>query len=138
MSYSLVHLVTPHCSIRKKRGLLVYKQGDQEKNLPIEDIRGVVIATKSVSLSDNLICSLVNNGAFILHCDDQYKPLGITAPLDRIVNAETLNHQVFASAKLKNQIWKLLLQEKVQKQINQLQFMQSQHEYLQTQLNKKI
>ena len=41
LSYYLLHLMSPGIYLHKERGLLRYERGDERKQLPLEDIRGV-------------------------------------------------------------------------------------------------
>ena len=134
MSYHLLHLVNPNSYLSKRRGLIHCQQGERTMQMPIEDIRGVIIATKSITLSDSLIVALLDNGAFILHCDDSYQPLGITEPLAKIVNRDLLYKQVYCSDSLRQAIWTKLLYAKINAQSRQLQLLDLDNSYLQQQL----
>ena len=100
LSYYLLHLMSPGIYLHKERGLLRYERGDERKQLPLEDIRGVIIVTEKVTLTDRLIVALLENGAFILHCDKKYRPIGLTEPLPKIIKREVACQQARCTKKL--------------------------------------
>ena len=130
MSYYLLHLFTPDIHLRKERGLLRYAHGDERRQLPLEDIRGVIIVTKNVTLTDRLIAALLENGAFILHCDQKYRPIGLTEPLPKIIKRDVAYHQARCSQKLQAAIWHCLLRAKIDNQRRLLKNIGARHAYL--------
>ncbi len=68
MSHHLRHLISPNFFINKQNGPLNYERGDELRQLPLDDIRGVIIATKAITLTDAIISALLENGALILQC----------------------------------------------------------------------
>ncbi len=130
MSYHVLHLMSPDIHLHKERGLLRYERGDERRQLPIEDIRGVVIVTEKVTLTDRLIAALLENGAFILHCDKKYRPLGLTEPLPKIIKRDVAYHQARCSKKLQTDIWRRILRGKIDNQRILLHRIGARHDYL--------
>lgn len=136
MSYYLIHLLSPNISLYKDRGSLHYiRHGEEERKLPLEDIRGVIIATQEVKLTDRLIVALAENGAFILHCDKKYQPIALTEPLVQTVKKTVLINQTRATKKLQADIWQSILQAKTQNQKIVLQSINAEYSYLEEHLN---
>ena len=137
MSYYLVHLLSPNISLCKQRGSLYYTNHNEEKRrLPLEDIRGVIIATQQVNLTDRLISALTENGAFILHCDKKYQPVALTEPLVQTTKKTVLINQARATKKLQADIWQLVLREKTENQKTVLQSINANYSYLEKHLEK--
>ena len=136
MSHHLLHLLSPNIFINKQNGLLNYVRGDERRQLPLEDIRGVIIATKGVTLTDAIISALLENGAFILHCNAQYQPIGLTEPTAKIVRRKVAQCQAKATQKLCKALWQRLLRQKIQNQRNTLKFIGCSTDYLDKQLNQ--
>jgi len=134
LSYYILHLMSPDIELHKERGLLRYRRGDERKQLPLEDIRGVVIVTERVTLTDNLISALLENGAFILHCDKKYRPVGLTEPLPKIIKRDAAYHQARCSKRFQTVVWNRLLRAKVDNQRRLLKSMGARHAYLQERL----
>ena len=140
MSYYLIHLLSPNISLCKNRGSLHYiDHNEEERKLPLEDIRGVIIATQQVKLTDRLIAALTQNGAFILHCDKKYQPVALTEPLTQTVKKTVLINQARATKKLQSDIWQLIVRAKVENQKTVLQNIDAKYDYLEKHLeNPKI
>ncbi len=137
MSYYLLHLMSPGIYLRKERGLLRYERGDERKQLPLEDIRGVIIVTENVTLTDSLITALLENGAFILHCDKKYRPIGLTEPLPKIIKRDVAYHQARCTKKFQAAVWQRLLRAKVDNQRRLLKSMGARHAYLESKLENE-
>ena len=137
MSYYLLHLMSPGIYLHKERGLLRYERGDERRQLPLEDIRGVIIVTENVTLTDSLITALLENGAFILHCDKKYRPIGLTEPLPKIIQRDVAYHQARCTKKLQAAIWQRLLRTKIDNQRKLLKLMGARHAYLETKLGNE-
>lgn len=129
--------MSPGIYLHKERGLLRYECGDERRQLPLEDIRGVIIVTENVTLTDRLVVALLENGAFILHCDKKYRPIGLTEPLPKIVKRDVAYHQARCTKKLQVAIWRRLLHAKIDNQRRLLKHMGARHIYLETRLGDK-
>ena len=137
MSYYLLHLMSPDIYLHKERGLLRYERGDERRQLPLEDIRGVIIVTENVTLTDRLIAALLENGAFILHCDKKYRPIGLTEPLSKIIKRDVAYQQARCTKKLQAAIWQRLLRTKIDNQRRLLKNMGARHAYLEMKLGNE-
>ncbi len=110
MSFHLIHVLTPGARLGRERGRLVCKFLDStSKSLPIEDVRGVIVAARGVSFSSDCLAALLEVDAFVLHCDSRFQPVGMTSPLPRMSQSGVALSQVTASERLKREIWKNLL-----------------------------
>lgn len=131
--------MSPDIHLHKERGLLRYQRGDERRQLPLEDIRGVIIVTEKVTLTDRLIAALLDNGAFILHCDKKYRPIGLTEPLPKIIKRKAAYQQARCTKKLQAAIWQRLLRAKIDNQRRLLKHIGARHAYLETHLkNHKL
>ena len=117
--------------------MLRYQRGEERKQLPLEDIRGVIIVTEKVTLTDRLIIALLENGAFILHCDKKYRPIGLTEPLPKIIKRNVAHQQARCTKKLQAAIWKCLLRAKIHNQQRLLKNIGARHTYLESRLNNE-
>ena len=105
--------------------------------MPLEDIRGVIIATEGVTLTNTLVCELLEQGAFILHCDKKYQPVGLTEPLPQTINRDLSRSQACCEPKLRTMIWKKLLHGKLINQIAVLRIMKAPYSYLEKYLEQE-
>ena len=130
--------MSPDIRLHKRRGLLRYERGDERRQLPLEDIRGVVIVTEKVTLTDALISALLENGAFILHCDKKYRPIGLTEPLPKIIKRDVAYCQARCTKKLQSEIWQRLLRAKIDNQRILLKIIGARHLYLEKRLTNAV
>ncbi len=139
MSYYLLHILSGDCFIKKERGNLIYENRDsnEERQIAIEDLRGIILAAPNITLTDQLIRAIITQDAFILHCNDKYQPVGITTPLQKLVNVKVAHNQVHAAKNLNSEIWQRLLNTKIQNQIIMLKFVQGRYNYLLQKLQEK-
>ena len=116
-----------------------YQRGEERRQLPLEDIRGVIIVAENVTLTDYLIAALLENGAFILHCDKKYRPIGLTEPLPKIIKRDVAYHQARCTKKLQAVIWQRLLHAKIDNQFRLLKNIGARYDYLEMHLkNHKL
>ncbi len=114
MSYHIVHILTHGALLARERGFLVCRPpkdatDEQEKKLPLEDIRAVVIAARGVTLTSNAISGILEQDGMILHCDESYSPVGMTMPLPRIIDTRAYLNQASQPKRLNEKIWLRLL-----------------------------
>lgn len=113
----------------RQRQLLVY-DSDNELigKVPFEDIGLVVLENAMITISQNVVNSLLSNTSVIIWCDEKHMPSGLLQP---IVGNSTLTEnariQIECSEPLKKQAWKLTIQAKIRNQaallkINQLNY----------------
>jgi CRISPR-associated protein Cas1 len=113
MSYHVLHVLQPFCTLAKERGFIVCRAQDHsEKNLPHEDVRAVVIAARGVNMSSSFVSAILESNAVILHCNDSYQPCGITTALPRVVDRTAFLRQATRPKRLNEGLWQTLLRGK--------------------------
>ena len=139
MSYYLLHILRYGSVLTKRRGNLIceHKQSGKTRQIALEDLRGVILATPDVLLSDQLISTILEHNSFILHCNKKYQPIGITAPLERLTRTEVAVAQTKATDRLNAAIWSLLLTTKIRNQIAVLKRLERNTGYLVRKLKEK-
>ncbi len=142
MTNQILHINSEDTFIRKHRGKIVceYKDERLTREMPIEDIRGLVVASKRTILTSNIISTLLENDSFILHCDSNYIPVGLTEPIERVIRKDALLKQANGSnSKLHKQIAKEIIKQKVDNQAKALEVMGEDNKYIVNQIeNKKV
>ena len=114
MSYHVVHILTHGALLARERGFLICRPPKGatdavEKKLPLEDIRAVVIAARGVTLTSNAISGILEQDGLILHCDESYRPVGVTTPLPRIIDTRAYLNQARQPQRLNERLWNRLL-----------------------------
>lgn len=139
MSYHLLHILSHGSSLFKVRGSLVLKNEKEkiDKKIPIEDVRAIIIAAKGISFSDGLLSALLAHHVIILHCNEKFSPIGLSAPMDRIIDKEVYLGQVNATKKNKQELWQKILAMKINNQMAVCHFLKIDIEYLEKNKNNE-
>lgn len=113
MSFHILHIFQHGSTLAKERGFIVSRARDgSERRMPHEDLRAVIIAARGVTLTSNFVSAVLETDGIILHCNESYKPCGITAPLQRVIDRRAFLHQAACPKQLNARIWKRLLRGK--------------------------
>jgi CRISPR-associated protein Cas1 len=113
MSFHILHVLQHGALLAKERGFIVSRAQDgSERRMPHEDLRAVIIAARGVTLTSNFISAVLETDGIILHCNESYKPCGITAPLQRVVDQRAFLHQASCPKRLNERLWGRLLRGK--------------------------
>src|ERR1043166_2856205 len=113
MSYHILHIFQHGAMLGKERGFIVCRApGKPELRRPHEDVRAIIIAARGVTMSSNFISAVLETNGIILHCDENYQPCGITAPLVRVTDSRAYLNQVSRPKKLNERLWQRLLRGK--------------------------
>lgn len=113
MSFHILHVFQHGALLAKDRGFIVSRAQDgSERRMPHEDLRAVIIAARGVTLTSNFVSAVLETDGIILHCNESYKPCGITAPLQRVIDQRAFLHQAACPKRLNERIWGRLLRGK--------------------------
>ena len=139
MSYHILHLTTPNCYLSIDRGLLFcdYKTGEK-KSVAISDIRAIIVATQGVAFSNNCLSKLMENNVVILHCNNSYRPVGWSVPLERIVRPKVFYCQIEQNIDFETKLWKKILLSKVTNQAQNLDLIGNNEHNLYKLINKPL
>ncbi|HVM50259.1 MAG TPA: type II CRISPR-associated endonuclease Cas1 [Candidatus Acidoferrum sp.] len=122
MSYHILHVFQHGAVLGRERGFVTCRvDGLEDRRLPLEDVRAVVIAARGVTLTSNFLSGLLETDGIVLHCDERYQPCGWTAPLGRVVDLRAFQHQAKRPRKLNNHLWREMLRGKTLNQTRVLQ-----------------
>lgn len=122
MSFHILHVFQHGAILAKERGFIVCRAQDgSEQRRPHEDLRAVIIAARGVTLTSNFVSAVLETDGIILHCNESYKPCGVTAPLQRVVDDRAFLHQASRPKRLNERLWGRLLRGKTVNQQRVLQ-----------------
>jgi len=62
-----------------------------------------------VTLTSSAVAGVLEQDGILLHCDSRYAPIGVTAPLPRVIDATAYLHQAKQPKVLNRQVWNKLL-----------------------------
>ncbi len=139
MTYHILHITTPNCRLSTDRGLLFceFKNSDT-KMIALDDIKALVIATFGVSFSNSCLAKLLESDVIILHCNDKYKPVGLSLPLERIVRQKVFYNQIAQNEEFERDLWKEILKCKVLNQAKNLDLMNIEGHNLYKLINRPL
>ena len=121
MSYHILHITTPNCSLFVDRGILFCKyKDDTENKIAISDIRAIIIATHQISFTNSCISKLLEENVAILHCNNSYKPIGWSVGLDKVIKTKAFYNQIKQNQDFEINLWKKILKQKIQNQAHNI------------------
>jgi CRISPR-associated protein Cas1 len=122
MSHHILHVFQHGALLGRERGFMFCRaQDESERRLPLDDIRAVIIAARGVTLTSSFLSGMLETDAIVLHCDDRYQPCGWTAPLARVVDLQTFEHQTAKPRRLNERLWREMIRTKTLNQSRVLQ-----------------
>ncbi|MCF7905779.1 type II CRISPR-associated endonuclease Cas1 [Candidatus Gracilibacteria bacterium] len=138
MSWHVLHILTPDIHLKKYRGFLQCKKdGKTQQQIPLEDIKCVVLAAQGTIFSSKVLSALLEHKVGIIHCDDRFVPCGMTMPILETINPQILERQVLAK-KLKDALWQKILRQKIENQATVLELIGTDAEYVREESRKKL
>lgn len=130
MSFHILHVLQHGAILSKDRGFAVCKAEDkEERRLPIEDVRAVIIAARGVTLTSNFVSAVLETDGIILHCNESYQPCGVTHSLGRVIDKRAFLNQVSQPKRLNERLWRRILRGKTrnQQRVLEMQGLSSPH-----------
>jgi CRISPR-associated protein Cas1 len=83
MSFHIVSIDSPQCSLTCKDGRLIRKApGEPDRSLPLEDIASIIITSFSASIHSNLFLEAAKHGVALIICE-AFKPVSLVLPANR-------------------------------------------------------
>ena len=84
------------CRLNVRYGQLVVRKDDEpEKSIPIEDICAVIIANKATTYTHSVLSELLASNCAVVICDDTSHPSGMLLPLaGNYIQTETFRYQI--------------------------------------------
>jgi CRISPR-associated protein Cas1 len=82
----------------------------------LDDILAVIVAAKGVSFSAECLSALLRRNSIVLHCDHNYKPIGKTVGLHRVVHNELVDINIHQDIFYLRQIWDKIILSKIKNQ----------------------
>ena len=121
MSYHIVSIDSPQCSLSCRDGQLTCKTAEGEKRLPLEDIASIIITSFSASIHSHLFLEAAKHGVALIICE-AFKPVSLVLPANR--STDTILSRAMLSLKeaTRQQLWQKTVDAKCQNQWALAQF----------------
>ncbi|NOU19365.1 MAG: type II CRISPR-associated endonuclease Cas1 [Bacteroidales bacterium] len=93
--------------------------GNEKKQMtaPVEDIGVVLLDSYQITITHQLLNSLLANNTAVITCNEKHMPYGLLLPLEgNTLQSERFKDQMEASVPLKKQLWQQTVQAKIANQ----------------------
>lgn len=97
---------------------------DEYLNIPLTDINTVIFTHQKAVITSSLIAALIEANISIIICDNKNDPIGIFQPFNgHSLVFKQLNNQLNWKITRKKKLWKYIVEEKIQSEIECLNFL---------------
>jgi CRISPR-associated protein Cas1 len=117
MSYHIVSIDSPQCSISCRDGQLTCRTDDGERKLPLEDVASIIVTSFSASIHSELIVQAAKHGVALIICE-AFKPVSLLLPANRSTDTLLTRAQISLSEKIRAQLWQKTVDAKCQNQFS--------------------
>jgi len=117
MSYHIVSIDAPDCSLSCKEGQLTCKTAESTKSIPLEDVAAIIITSFSASIHSKLLLEAAKHGVGMVICEN-FKPASLVLPANRSTDTLLTRSQAYIPAQLKQRLWHKTIDAKCQNQFS--------------------
>src|SRR5665213_346842 len=115
MSYHIVSIDSPQCSLSCKDGQLTCKTAEGEKKLPLEDVASIIITSFSASIHSQLFLEAAKHGVALIICES-FKPVSLVLPANRSTDTLLSRALLSLTANARHLLWQKTIDAKCQNQ----------------------
>jgi CRISPR-associated protein Cas1 len=115
MSYHIVSIDSPNCSLTCKDGQLVYKSGGEERKLPLEDIAAILITSFNASIHSHLLLEAAKHGVAFIICE-AFKPVSLVLPANRSIDTLLSRALLDLDTRTRESLWNRTIDAKCRNQ----------------------
>lgn len=115
MSYHIVSIDSPQCSISCRNGQLVCKNADGERKLPLEDVASIIITSFSAQIHSHLFLEAARHGVSLIICE-AFKPVSLLLPANRSTDTLLSRALLKLSPQVCKQFWQKTIDAKCHNQ----------------------
>ena len=105
MSYHIVSIDAPECSLSCKDGQLTCTSAEGTKSVPLEDVAAIIITSFSASIHSKLLLEAAKHGVGLVICEN-FKPASLVLPANRSTDTLLTRSQAYIPAQLKQRLWR--------------------------------
>jgi CRISPR-associated protein Cas1 len=116
MSYHIVSIDSPQCSLSCKDGQLTCKTAEGEKKLPLEDIASIIITSFSASIHSNLFLEAAKHGVALIICES-FKPVSLVLPANRSTDTLLSRAMLSITPRMRAHLWQKTIDAKCANQL---------------------
>src|SRR5947207_15786906 len=116
MSYHIVSIDSPQCSVSCRNGQLVCSiPGEKPKQLPLEDVASIIITSFSANLHSHLFLEAAKHGVALIICE-AFKPVSLVLPANRSTDTLLSRAMLTITPRTRGHLWQKTVDAKCQNQ----------------------
>ena len=105
MSFHIVSIDSPHCSLTCRNGQLICRTDEGERQLPLEDVAAIIITSFSASIHSNLFLEAAKHGVALIICE-AFKPVSLVLPANRSTDTLLSRGLLNLDARVRESLWR--------------------------------
>ena len=116
MSYHIVSIDSPQCSVSCRDGQLTCKTGEGERKVPLEDVASIIITSFSATIHSHLILEAAKHGVALIVCE-AFKPVSLVLPANRVTDTLLSRAMISLKPATKQALWQKTVDAKCRNQL---------------------
>lgn len=117
MSYHVVNIDSPQCSVSCRKGQLTCKEGNGVvRSIPLEDVAAIVITSFSAHLHSHLLLESARHGVSLVICE-RFQPISLLLPANRSSDTLLTKAALSLPKKTVETLWRKTLDAKCHNQV---------------------
>jgi CRISPR-associated protein Cas1 len=116
MSYHIVSIDSPQCSLSCRDGQLTCKTAEGERKLPLEDVASIIITSFSASIHSELFLQAAKHGVALIICE-AFKPVSLVLPANRSTDTLLSRAMLYLTPRTRGFLWQRTVDAKCQNQV---------------------
>lgn len=115
MSYHIVSIDSPNCSLSCRDGQLTCRTEEGERKLPLEDVAAIIITSFSASIHSHLFLEAAKHGVALIICE-AFKPVSLVLPANRSTDTLLSRGLLDLETRVRESLWRRTVDAKCQNQ----------------------
>lgn len=115
MSYHIVSIDSPNCSLSCRDGQLTCRTDEGEKKLPLEDVAAIIITSFSASIHSHLFLEAAKQGVALIICE-AFKPVSLVLPANRSTDTLLSRAVLDLETRVREALWRRTVDAKCRNQ----------------------
>ncbi len=126
MSYHILSIDTPECSLSCRDGQVTCKTGDEVKTIPIEDVAAIIITSFSALVHSHLLLEAAKHGVALIICES-FKPVSLVLPANRATDTLLTRAQIELKPVERATLWRKTIDSKCLNQLSLARLLSPNH-----------
>lgn len=115
MSYHIVTIDSPNCSLSCRDGQLTCRTEEGERRLPLEDVAAIIITSFSASIHSHLFLEAAKHGVALIICE-AFKPVSLVLPANRSTDTLLSRAVLKLEPRVREALWRRTVDAKCRNQ----------------------